>query len=505
MDILIYGSLYRNDYPNQGNRVQLKLTGSPENQVNMDCYGTRVNVYAGGKLYHRQLSGSAGGSRCVQNSNVLHFGIGDNSMIDSILIYYPNSEIHKLIDINPNAIYLIPYKGEPERLGIFTASLLNPKQFSFGEPVNSNISWLESYGATDYILEVYKDRKMQDLYLKEIVSSKTNLDYEFNNNSTYFWRVKSVNTNDTSNFSSLWQFTVGNEIPEKIVVTNPSNEQIDLSVKPTFQWTIPKYICDYCYTNSYEIEILENSNPAIIVANRSNLKDSIFVLDSALKPNTTYNFRVRAKNKTEYGEWSDYIMFTTMPAPPKPQLLLPNDKAVEIEDRPKYQWEAVENAESYELQTSADPDFNEIFYSFDNLKSTVFRNLGKRLFGGTQYFWRIRAYNLGGPGDWSDVWSFTTGGEKPNVDDFDKIFSVSINPNPVERYLNLNISSSIDAEILVNIIDIHGNTLIKNNIFVNTNSPVIYNFDMHQFTSGIYFIKILSGKYTKTMKISVID
>jgi hypothetical protein len=331
------------------------------------------------------------------------------------------------------------------------------------------------------------------------------LNYEFINNRTYFWRVKAIDGFDSTNYSSLWQFTVGTEIPEKISVTYPINEQNNLAIKPTFQWTVAKYICDYCYTNSYEIEILENSNPAIIVANRSNLKDSIFVLDSALKPDTKYNFRVRAKNKTEYGEWSDYVMFTTMPAPPKPQLLLPNDEAVEVDDRPKYQWEAVANADYYELQTASDPEFNEIFYDVTNLKSNSFRNLGNKLYGGTQYFWRTRAYNLGGPGEWSDVWSFTTGGEKPHVNDFDYLFTVNINPNPVDRYLNLNIISSIDSELIVYVIDIHGITLIKYNIFANKNSSVNSSFDLNQFASGIYFIKILSGKYTKTMKISLID
>ena len=96
------------------------------------------------------------------------------------------------------------------------------------------------------------------------------------------------------------------------------------------------------------------------------------------------------------------------PTPPAaPVLASPGDGAVDQPMTLTLSWHAVTSAQTYHLQVSTSSDFASTVVDEDGLTGTS-RQVGP-LAENTQHFWRVRAANAAGAGDWSEVRSFTTG------------------------------------------------------------------------------------------------
>jgi hypothetical protein len=73
------------------------------------------------------------------------------------------------------------------------------------------------------------------------------------------------------------------------------------------------------------------------------------------------------------------------------------------------------------------------------------------------------------------------------VEDF-KINSFSIYPNPTNGNLSIKNVNSIDKEIVVTVYDVLGNAIIENKEL----NSAIENIDLSDFSSGLYFVKIMN-------------
>jgi len=504
LDLLIYGQLYRNDMQRKGNWLKIKLKGSPENNVNVDAYGSRIYAYKGDKLFLRQLSGSAAGSRCSQNSDIIHFGLGEINSLDSLVIFYSNGTRNKIKDLETNAFYLIPYNSEPQIISIATPSLKYPSQYESNiNNSNLELKWHKSTGANLYKCEIAYDKSFRNIVLSQIVETEKLLVDELENNRTYFWRVKAYSGGDSSIYSSVWQFTVGKERPKKIEILSPKNNSNQISVNPTIIWSSANYVCDYCANNFYEIQISENINFNDKIFEQI-LGDTTISIQNVLNGGTNYFVRVRAINDTVTGQWSDIISFKTKDKPSRTLLLSPPNNSNNISNKPRFEWQNVPDAQSYHLQTSEFSDFNEIFFEKDEIKTNSFKNLAISFNEGTTFYWRVRAKNEGGYGDWSEVWSFTVEGNAQIVNEFrEKDFDFNVKPNPCDNILSIYFLNQHQPYgfIILEIYDL--NSHIMYSAKINTKENNFSNINTQVFPSGLYILKLTNGFYTKTTKLVV--
>ncbi len=137
---------------------------------------------------------------------------------------------------------------------------------------------------------------------------------------------------------------------------------------------------------------------------------------STLKPTTTYYWRVRAIQPT-LSPWSQQRSFTTQlgAAPVTPQLLYPEAGAVNVPNRPIFQWSAMAGATSYELLVSTEPSFTKpvIKKSADTaLPATAWQSDIVLEYSVTHY-WKVRAWGAGTYSDWSAVGAFSTEAPPP--------------------------------------------------------------------------------------------
>ncbi|MFN5423300.1 MAG: VCBS repeat-containing protein, partial [bacterium] len=118
--------VYKNNSDTLQKNKYLKLSfkGPPGN---LKGYGAKVSVYAEGRLNYQENYNVRGYQSTVEE--LLHFGLGDAGMIDSILVAWPDGNLQKFIGVKTNQLVQIdhskstPAKGTsilPNQNNIFT-------------------------------------------------------------------------------------------------------------------------------------------------------------------------------------------------------------------------------------------------------------------------------------------------------------------------------------------------------------------------------------------------
>ena len=83
--------MYQNELDEKNNWIQFSLEGTKNN---FDAFGSFLKVFVGGEVLLKELNG--GSSHASQNSSVLHFGLGTQSVVDSVLVYWPGGKYQSL-------------------------------------------------------------------------------------------------------------------------------------------------------------------------------------------------------------------------------------------------------------------------------------------------------------------------------------------------------------------------------------------------------------------------
>lgn len=93
--------LYRNEAA-EGNWLQIELAGKRSTTHGL---GSRVVVYSNGRMQTREIDG--GSSHLSQNSTIAHFGLGEASTIDSVVVHWIGGKRQSLTNVSPNQILRI--------------------------------------------------------------------------------------------------------------------------------------------------------------------------------------------------------------------------------------------------------------------------------------------------------------------------------------------------------------------------------------------------------------
>jgi enediyne biosynthesis protein E4 len=96
------GAFLRNNKGNQSNWLMLNLVGTKSNR---DAIGARVKITSGGKSQIAQEKSTTG--YLSQNDHRMHFGLGQNKVVESIEIKWPSGKVQNLENVNANQILTI--------------------------------------------------------------------------------------------------------------------------------------------------------------------------------------------------------------------------------------------------------------------------------------------------------------------------------------------------------------------------------------------------------------
>ena len=117
-----------------------------------EAIGTTVEVWCKGKRYINQIN--SGGGMSSGNSLILHFGVADATIADSIILYWPMSkDMHRQVDRYYNVLLnrQITYQEQPR--SSVSDTIGNEKMFTLYPSVTSksiSISGADNYALTSY-------------------------------------------------------------------------------------------------------------------------------------------------------------------------------------------------------------------------------------------------------------------------------------------------------------------------------------------------------------------
>jgi hypothetical protein len=505
-DMLIKGSIIRNDLSVKGNWVIIRLGGSPVDRISNDALGTKVVVYAGGKAFYREFMGTAAGTHSNQNSNQLHFGIGKAEVIDSVVITYQNNQKNVITNLTPNVNYYVPYMLKPKYSFIATPSLIAPKNLITRLQTNVSLSWYKSGFAKKYQVQVSDKNSFSTTIIdKTLDNGINNLDVDLTTGKQYYWRVKAIADTMNSAWSSVWSFVCGVPTYGSIKLLAPADNALNVGTKITFSWSHVKFTdLSFMPYTTYKLQISEAQDFGTILYESDKTKDSFLVVTGITKPTTKYYWRVLPIVEEVQGTWTQPFSFTTMGLPAKVTLTTPVDGATEVSTRGNLSWTMDPTATNYWVQVAENIDFEPIKFERRQTQKTPVTII-PRLAGETKYYWRVAGNNEGGTGPWSEVWSFTT--EKViSVDEQQLELDWNIVPNPADERMRIEIKFPYQrdfSDVKLHLFDLQGNLVAELTAGLMIIDKIQLELITSNIKSGAYFLKLWGKDFEDSRQIII--
>lgn len=264
-------------------------------------------------------------------------------------------------------------------------------------PVTTKCEWQQAPGADSYDFQLSVDPAFSDLILDktgitDLYYDVYNLDYY----KVYYWRARSKNATETSDWSDEWNFKT--LLPKPILLTPPDNStSMELAGKLTWK--------DLGLGVKYNVQISDvQSFSSVLKEETVNITSYDY---TGLEQNKDYYWRIYAvfpgNVKTT---WSDTWKFRTKLGIAKPVLSDPANNSYGIALSGIIKWLPVIDAEEYQIQISNSSDFSSTVADVNGLKTAQYSYVGYSY--GTFYYWRVKASNKDFTSEWSDTWKFRT-------------------------------------------------------------------------------------------------
>lgn len=372
-----------------------------------------------------------------------------------------------------------------------------PPNGSENHPTTLTLSWNPSTGATAYRLQVSTSSTFITTILDDstVVTSSRQIG-SLANNTTYYWRVKAKNIGGISAWSSVWSFKTTIATPTTPILDLPPNGSENNPTTLELRWNLSTG------TTTYRLQVSMNSAFSTTIVDDSTIT-AIFHQVGPLAHDTTYYWRVRAKNIGGTSAWSSVWSFkTVIEAPSVPILALPLDGSENLDTTLTLNWNPSTGATTYRLQVSTSSTFTTAEILDDSTIVNTSRELGSLAIN-TTYYWRVNAKNVGGTSAWSSVWSFwtrTTAVSEPRRV-IPTEFSLNQNyPNPFNPSTTILYALPKTAFVRLTVINPLGNeveTLVSA-------TQVAGEYEIHwnpkNLASGVYLYRIQAGEFVATRK-----
>lgn len=307
--------------------------------------------------------------------------------------------------------------------------------------------WSVCEGAVQYELKVSTDDEFSDLAISRLCSAnvwQSNITLE--SGTVYYWKVRAIAEQITSEWSAVGLFITEAAVtptptptptptatltpiptstptPTVTPTTTPTPPLVldaptlskprsgsTCSVRPLFEWSV----C--AGAAQYELIASQNDNFTNLIVDKSGdyaCNSNIWACDVDLAYNTSYYWKIRAKQAGTLSNWSAVGLFTTETRPtptPTPGFDPPSPSSpvssTSAAVEPVFRWSAVDVADRYQLVVAKNDLFSPlVIEQICNANTWV---CGVTLDYETAYYWKVRALRGDVQSQWSDVGAFTT-------------------------------------------------------------------------------------------------
>jgi photosystem II stability/assembly factor-like uncharacterized protein len=291
-------------------------------------------------------------------------------------------------------------------MGVPAAPILqSPSNSQINISLSPTISWYESSGTTSYRLQLSKNASFTSVVVDDSTLTTTSCKVgPLEQGTVYYWRVNAKNGYGSSAWSSYSRFTTTGTavtVPLAPALVSPPTGVAGIPTSIPLTWLAAAGAL------SYRLQVSTNNTFSALIFDDSTLT----VTEKAIGPlakNTTYFWRVCAKNSAGASNWSPVWSFTTLVAGPVgPILYSPELSSGTVETSCMFRWMSSEGAVSYKIQVSTSALFSSNLVD-KTLSDTSFRV--STLAPSMVYYWHVQAMDSSGAGNWSATWAFSTVG-----------------------------------------------------------------------------------------------
>lgn len=263
---------------------------------------------------------------------------------------------------------------------------------------------------------------------------------------SYSWNTESSSPNryyplffisdgSNSGYDYGARITVKAAAPGKVTLQSPPDGSDNLPVDVALAWREP------AFGLVYDVQVDDDSSFSTPEFERIRL-GATSVLMEGLEHSRPYHWRVRARRGSRPGPWSEVWSFSTEPAAMPPgQVVLsqPADGSGGLPPEVLLRWEAPPGdlTLEFEVQLALDLDFTSVEFHLRELGALAAAVGDLDL--GSRYYWRVRAANEDGVGEWSAPFSFRVRNAitDPSPPDLERVWpESSIHSHPAGKPLS---------------------------------------------------------------------
>jgi hypothetical protein len=195
-------ALFRNDYAGGNHWLEVKCSGNPSNRA---AIGARIRARAivGGipQWQLREISGQSG--YCGQSLEA-HFGLGDATVIDSLIVLWPSGNTDVFTSVGTNRVLSIV---EGDTLPVHPVF---PPDGSMDQPPSVSFSWTASLSTATYRFQLAADSGFSTILVDEnLLPDTAYLAPPLPLKQSYFWRIGVHRIGRTDGWSAVRSFTLG--------------------------------------------------------------------------------------------------------------------------------------------------------------------------------------------------------------------------------------------------------------------------------------------------------
>lgn len=359
---------------------------------NKSAIGARFILYAqGGTLKQTRViraEGNAGGGQALR----ANFGLGINTSIDSVVVWWPNGTRKTYTGLAVDKYWTVIQGSENPSIPVLTT----PANNATGVAQTGTLQWNAAAGATSYRVQVSMDPTFANDKLLAVNTTLTTTSYAYalGPATKYYWRVAAINGGFMSGYSTANNFTTSGAAPTTVPtkvspINNATNQPATLTL-------VVRKTSD---ASRYHWQVSTLPSFATFFASDSTA-DTTFT--AQFVGGQTFYWRVRGMNDLGRSAFSAVDTFTIMTPPARTTLVSPANNAVNVlSDSVLFVWRAVSGASSYNLQVS----------TVTSTSTYATTDTTYKLYGlsrGTNYVWRVEALNAGGTSYYTSNFTFTT-------------------------------------------------------------------------------------------------